>query len=570
MIMKLSRKTRLTLIIVGLVILPTAFLSMLAGSVLWAQRLLLMHEVQSRAVSGVSATVRQINSILESKLHEICSVITTTIESGGKYSGMKLTADRITNSSPLVKQVYLFMNPWGFLYPQSSTEDKSEGLRAGWDYLPAGKSSSTEKGEDPVLEQLASVLRREITSAGENDIIRFKFGDSFYYFAPIRERKLLYAGYETEKSRLNNIIQQTLELNSASGFFLTIFGVDRIVPDRVIAVDSLSPERTEPARYVPESDELKTSEILAAGKLAYPLNDISIFAISRGSDELVRMGRFHQQLHLWGIILLAGGICLGVGMIIREGVVEIKRARERMNFVIGVSHDLRTPLSSMRMLAESLHLGHVTDPAKQKQFSGMIMKEADRLARLIERTLLLVRIEQNALTHSMKTLNPADIVKAAVQCFESGLPTDKKISTSSGASASSRFKMQFSNNLPAVTVDETAINQCLFNLLDNAIKYSPPDSPVEINVDTVTRRKKVYVRISIRDYGYGIPEKYLRRIFKPFYRVPSSGGNKQSDQVFGVGLGLALCKHIVDAHGGRIEVESKPGAGSTFSVLLKT
>lgn len=567
--MKFSGKTRLTLIIVGLIILPTAFLSMLAANTLRAQRLLFMHELQSRAVSAVPATTRHVNSVIESRLHEICSALASTIELGGKYSGVKLTAERLVNSSPLVKQVYLFMNPWGFLYPQSSTAEKASGLRVGWDYLPTEKTSFTDEHEDPVLEQLISILRREISSVRESDIIRFKFGDSVYYFAPINERKLLYAGYETGKPRLNRIIQQAMELNTAPGFYLTISGVEKAVPDGIIAVDSLSPERAEPARYIPEGGEFRSSEILAVGRLAYPFNDISVFAVSAGPDELVKMGQFHQQLHLWGIVLLAGGICLGVGMIIREGVIELRRAKERANFVIGVSHDLRTPLASMRMLAESLYLGHITEPTKQKRFCEMIVKEADRLAHLIERTLFLVRMEQNTLTHSMKSLNPTDIVKSAIQTFESSVLAEKKGSISTHSSASSRFKTHFSDNLPPVNVDETAMNQCLFNLLDNAIKYSMSDSPVEISVDTVMRRHKRYVRISVKDYGFGIPKRYLRKIFKPFYRVPASVGKEQYQQVQGVGLGLALCKHIVEAHGGRIEVESTPGVGSVFSVLLK-
>lgn len=568
--MKFSGKTRLALIIVGLIILPTAFLSILAASTLRAQRLLFMHELQSRAVSAVPATARHVNSVLESRLREICSALTSTIESGGKYSGVKLAAERLANSSPLVKQVYLFMNPWGFLYPQSSTAEKAGGLRVGWDYLPTGKTSFTDEREDPMLEQLTSILRHEMSSVRESDIIRFKFADNVYYFAPIHEQKLLYAGYETDKPRLNCIIQQALELNSAPGFYLTNSGVEKVVPDGVIAVDSLSPERAEPARYIPEGEEFRSSKILAAGRLPYPLNDISVFAVSVGPDELVRMGQFHHHLHLWGIVLLAGVICLGVGMIIREGVIELRRAKERANFVIGVSHDLRTPLASMRMLAESLYLGHVAEPAKQKRFCEIIVKEADRLARLIERTLFLVRMEQNTLTHSMKSLNPADIIKSAVQAFESSLLTEKKVNVNTDSAISSRFKMRFSANLPAINVDEAAMNQCLFNLLDNAIKYSPSNSPVEISVDTIMRQNKRYVRISVKDYGCGIPKIYLRKIFKPFYRVPVSGGKEQYQQVQGIGLGLALCKHIVEAHGGRIEVESRPGVGSVFSLLLKT
>lgn len=232
-------------------------------------------------------------------------------------------------------------------------------------------------------------------------------------------------------------------------------------------------------------------------------------------------------------------------------MAEIRRARTRIEFAAAVSHDLRTPLASMRMLAESLHLGRITEESKRQKFLATLVTECDRLGRLTDRALYFIRFGQDALQYRLTEGDFGSLVRETTETY-----------LMSGMKRARHLSVQVEEGLPAVRFDGGALEQVVLNLLDNADKYSPQDQNIDVAVEATPDRRQV--RLSVRDRGIGIAPADLRRVFRAYYR----GERARSSDVSGVGLGLALCRHIVRAHGGRIEVESVVGEGSTFRVTL--
>lgn len=224
----------------------------------------------------------------------------------------------------------------------------------------------------------------------------------------------------------------------------------------------------------------------------------------------------------------------------------------RRDFVANVSHELKTPITSIQGFVETLREGAVNDPAKAAQFLEIVARQADRLNALIEDILSLSRIERESEARRVERqkTNLRDVVEAAAaDC--SPQAEARGVAVRVGAP-----------DALWADVDARMIEQALRNLLDNAIKFSPPGSAVEIEAETDGKE----CRIRVRDRGCGIAPEHLDRIFERFYRVDKG----RSRDLGGTGLGLAIVKHIMQAHGGRVSVQSAPGAGSTFTLHLPT
>jgi signal transduction histidine kinase len=230
------------------------------------------------------------------------------------------------------------------------------------------------------------------------------------------------------------------------------------------------------------------------------------------------------------------------------------------------------------MLAESLHLGRIEDAEKRKRFLEIILKESDRLSRLTDRALYFIQYGQGALRYRMTEGDIAALVKDVVETFATGIegkvrelrPGDggqtaaagpvEGAGEEQGTAAEWGIDLTLSHDVSPVKFDAGAMEQVIFNLLDNAVKYSRNRRRVEVRVMPDARGRHVVV--SVRDFGVGIDPKDMRRIFNAYHR------GKGSANTVGLGLGLALCRDIVKAHQGRIEVESAVDEGSTFRVTL--
>ncbi|MBD3380184.1 MAG: HAMP domain-containing protein [Candidatus Omnitrophica bacterium] len=217
----------------------------------------------------------------------------------------------------------------------------------------------------------------------------------------------------------------------------------------------------------------------------------------------------------------------------------------RRDFVANVSHELRTPIANIKGYAETLLDGALQDKENSREFVGVIYEEADRLAKLIADILSLSGIESGKLDMNPERASIKEIAERAMQGLKRKAE-DKEINA----------RVMIGEDLPQVFVDTERITQVLFNLIENAVKYTYPGGKIKVTA----REDGGYVCVEVEDNGIGIPEEDQPRIFERFYRVDKA----RSREMGGTGLGLSIVKHIVQEHGGEVRVESSPGKGTTF------
>jgi len=263
-----------------------------------------------------------------------------------------------------------------------------------------------------------------------------------------------------------------------------------------------------------------------------------------------RWARRNFALNMTLSVALAAALLFGIGLALRTASREMRLSAMKSDFVSNVSHELRTPISSIRVFGELMRLGRVTAPEKVREYGGYIETESRRLTQLINNILDFSRIESGRKVYAFEEASVEEVVREAVATF------DVRV-------RSAGFNIDFrapSSPLLPVRIDRGAIDQAICNLLDNAVKYSGDSREIVVRVEGSDGE----VVISVVDLGIGIPKDEQQRVFDRFHRV-STG---LVHDVKGAGLGLSIVQHVVQAHGGRIELESEPGRGSTFSIHL--
>ncbi|MBP1623501.1 MAG: yycG 2 [Acidobacteria bacterium] len=255
--------------------------------------------------------------------------------------------------------------------------------------------------------------------------------------------------------------------------------------------------------------------------------------------------------------LLLAGLALAAVLVITTGYTltrslshELDIARLKSEFVAAVSHEFRTPLATLRQLTENLADGRVSTDERRSAYYQTQQRATNRLSRLVERLLDFGRMEAGALRYHFELLNLGRLIGDVVDEFEN-------VASTSGH----QIMVAVDPDLPEVHADPEALGQALWNLLDNAIKYSPGKEAVRVEV----AREGDFAAIRIRDDGLGIAPQEQKQLFRKFFR----GSAASSAHVKGAGIGLAMVDYIVRAHRGRIRVESEPGKGSAFTILLK-
>ncbi len=239
----------------------------------------------------------------------------------------------------------------------------------------------------------------------------------------------------------------------------------------------------------------------------------------------------------------------GAVMVLHD-ITEIRRLeRARRDFVANISHEFRTPLTAIQGFSETLLEGALDDPNNSRRFIQIIYDHALRLGRLTDDLLRLARIEAGQLQLEIQPISIANLIEPCLETTHVKAKQKELV-----------LEAEYAPDLPMLEGDFRSLQETLLNLLDNAIRYSSPGGRIHINASLIGSE----MLISISDTGIGIPKAEQDRIFERFYRTDAA----RSRESGGTGLGLSIAKHLVEAHGGHIKVESEVGRGSIFCVFL--
>ncbi|MBS1824377.1 MAG: GHKL domain-containing protein [Acidobacteria bacterium] len=267
------------------------------------------------------------------------------------------------------------------------------------------------------------------------------------------------------------------------------------------------------------------------------------------SQSMALLLSFQQRFILLGLAVMVIFLILGTYFIARAIRREADLLRMQSDFVSAVSHEFRSPLTTMRQLSEILALGRVPSEERRQLYYETMVKETSRLQRVVEALLNFGRMEAGARRYHFQELDAAALVRRVVSEFEQ-----------QSATAGLRLELDGPSEDCTIDADPDAISVALRNLLDNAIKYSPDRPAVWIEWSHIQR----YIAIKVKDRGLGVADHEKKAIFRKFVR----GTAATASNAKGSGVGLAMVRHIVAAHGGEVTLESKSGQGSTFTILL--
>jgi len=256
-----------------------------------------------------------------------------------------------------------------------------------------------------------------------------------------------------------------------------------------------------------------------------------------------------RGIYLYMFILLAGILIFGLTLTIRIVSHELELGRMKSDFVSTISHEFKSPLTSIRQLAEMLQAGRVPSEERRQRYYDVLLEQSERLSLLIDNILDFARMEEGKKEFEFEMVDIGPLLEELVSTIQQQVRHEEFT-----------VEAEIDAPLPSIQADRAAITQAITNLIDNAIKYSAGAKKIYVRVF----KDHQYLIIAVQDFGVGIKPEEIDRVFERFYR----GGDELTRTVKGSGLGLTLVKQIVQAHHGSVHVESEPGRGSTFSIRL--
>lgn len=277
--------------------------------------------------------------------------------------------------------------------------------------------------------------------------------------------------------------------------------------------------------------------------------DFSASVYFTGNSIFQAAARRNAALYVWAAVLVITFLLFSGAFAARTVGRQMRLNRLKNDFIATVTHELKTPLSSTRLLVDTLLENDCRDDKQTREYLELIAKENHRLSRLIDNFLTFSRMERNKQAFEFVSADPAEIARTAADAVRTKFE-----------SAHCQLALDIPDNLPQIRADKDAMTTVLVNLLDNACKYTGDKKEIALRVFTEDDR----LCFAVQDNGIGISRREKKKIFERFYQADRSLTRKTE----GTGLGLSIVKFIVDAHRGRIEVDSKPGAGSTFTVKI--
>jgi signal transduction histidine kinase/tetratricopeptide (TPR) repeat protein len=290
-------------------------------------------------------------------------------------------------------------------------------------------------------------------------------------------------------------------------------------------------------------------EPFAAGPVSQFFPDWTVQLFFKNADVFEKAAHEQVVWYTWMGVLVITLILISGAMAAKSIGKQIKLNRLKNDFIATVTHELKTPLASMRVLVDTLLEGNYRNPQQVTEYLQLVSRENERLSRLIDNFLTFSRMERNKQAFQMRRTSPVSIARTAAQAVKTKF-----------SRGTCHFETDIQDDLPDIKADHDAMVTVLVNLLDNAYKYSYDDKRIKLSV----AGENGMVCFSVSDNGLGIPRRAFKKIFRRFYQVDRS----LSRRAEGCGLGLSIAKFIVDAHMGTISVDSKPSQGSTFTVTI--
>ncbi|NLF32179.1 MAG: hypothetical protein GX591_14990 [Planctomycetes bacterium] len=322
---------------------------------------------------------------------------------------------------------------------------------------------------------------------------------------------------------------------------------DRLVADMQALIDAAAPPAGAAVRLVRPG--AAPGEALLTLEIAEPAPSWRLAVVLTGDDPFAAAAGRQVALYVWTGILLVALIVALAAVVARFVARQMRLTRLKNTLVATVSHELKTPLATMRALVDTLLAGRVSERQQVTEYLQMLARENQRLSRLIDNFLTFSRMERNKRAFTFEPIEPEAVVDAALAAMAERL-----------SSRGCTVETNVDGELPAVVADGDALVIVLTNLLDNAWKYTGEDKRIGLRAWAADG----HLHLAVSDNGVGLSRRSARRIFERFYQVD----RRLIRPAGGVGLGLSIVKFIIAAHGGTIDVASHLGHGSTFTVRL--
>ena len=318
----------------------------------------------------------------------------------------------------------------------------------------------------------------------------------------------------------------------------------------VVIVDESGRTVAGPGLVSPEESEKgEDAQLLFTGAFtdSFPPWAINVYRSGVGAVE--RQFRLRRNIYILSLVVVIAALSFGGFLAIRSTAKELKLARLKSDFTATVSHEFRTPLTSIRYMAELLERGRVRDEARKQQYYETITGESERLSRLVENLLDFSKIEAGMKEYRMEETDIAVLSADVAGRFRR-----------QAALKDFTLETEIADGLPVISADKDSLSRAVFNLLDNAVKYSGANPRIVLRAWS----GEDAVCFQVEDHGIGIGKSEQKKVFEKFYRSKSA---LESD-VKGSGIGLPLVEHVVRAHGGKVSLESEPGKGTRVTIRL--
>jgi len=533
-------KTRLLLTLELAVILPAAALVVLsAWHVLQIQRDRAMEAAIQRDFSQVLAiSEKQINQ----KADQLVDDVRTGFPSPSE--ACSVTLDRILAAHPYAAHVFVYSPNGGIVFRSQSDRLKGDdGFRHEADYLS---------------KMFDAWLKMDFSSMSEKLAHSQKKGSPYFFTAEWVPRgdKRVY-----QSTALFLVKDETKASLAIAGMaFDADYLHDNFFPEMLNDVISRNVNDTQTDNHAVMMLRSKYDSVAFAQSSAWDGGTPEVernlegafqgltLAIKLRGTTLAAIGQRFALISFLTLAALSLALAGGIALTYRNITKEMALARLKSDFVSNVSHELRTPLSLIRLYAETLEMGRLTSPEKYQEYYRIIRKESERLTGLINNILDFSRIEAGRKEYDFRETDMCELVHNTLDSYryqleQSGFQFEEKI-----------------DEVPPLRVDREAMARSLLNLVNNALKYSQDRKFIGVNL----YRDNGSVKLEVVDQGIGIPHQEHQKIFEKFYRV----GDPLVHNTKGSGLGLSLVRHIVEAHGGEVAVDSTPGQGSKFTIVL--